>query len=68
MFNSLFQVTMKSSRSPVTGFYFSLATLSTSGQTSKITAAEAKNHVGETRTACGKVANTHYGTSLTRFA
>ena len=34
--------------------------LSTSAQSNKITAAEAKDHVGETRTVCGKVASTHY--------
>ena len=34
--------------------------LSTSAQTNKITAAEAKDHVGEVRTVCGKVASTHY--------
>jgi hypothetical protein len=35
-------------------------TICTAAQTNKITAAEAKNHVGETRTICGKVVNTHY--------
>ena len=34
----------------------------TSAQTNKITAAEAKDHVGEVRTVCGKVASTHYAT------
>jgi hypothetical protein len=29
-------------------------------QTNKITAAEAKDHVGENRTVCGKVASTHF--------
>jgi hypothetical protein len=33
---------------------------STSAQTNKITAAEAKDHVGETRTVCGQVASTSY--------
>jgi hypothetical protein len=32
-------------------------------QTKKITAAEAKDHVGETMTVCGKVASTHYAKS-----
>ena len=37
-----------------------LLTFSTAAQTNKITAAEAKDHVGEVRTVCGKVASTHY--------
>ena len=36
-------------------FFFLLLAFTTAAQTSKITAAEAKDHVGETRTVCGKV-------------
>jgi hypothetical protein len=32
----------------------------TGAQTSKITALEAKDHIGEVRTVCGKVASTHF--------
>jgi hypothetical protein len=32
-------------------------------QTKKITAAEAKDHVGDKMTVCGKVASTHYAKS-----
>jgi hypothetical protein len=32
-------------------------------QTQKITAAEAKDHIGERATVCGKVASTHYAKS-----
>ena len=42
--------------------------LSTSAQSNKITAAEAKDHVGETRTVCGKVASTHYASWQQRAA
>ena len=41
-------------------FFFLLLAFSTTAQTNKITAAEAKDHVGETRTVCGKVASTHF--------
>jgi hypothetical protein len=34
----------------------------TAAQTNKITASEAKNHVSEVQTVCGKVASTHYAT------
>ena len=52
---------MKSPRSPITAYFlFLLLTLSTAAQTNKITAAEAKDHVGEVRTVCGKVASTHF--------
>jgi hypothetical protein len=52
---------MKSPRSLITTcFLFLLFVLSTAAQTNKITAAEAKDHVGETRTVCGKVASTHF--------
>ena len=54
---------MKLSRSLVTTcFLFLLFVFSTPAQTNKITAAEAKNHVGENRTVCGKVVSTHYAT------
>ena len=52
---------MKSPRSLITAcFLFSLLAFSTAAQINKITAAEAKDHVGEVRTVCGKVASTHY--------
>jgi len=52
---------MKSARSLITKcFLFSLLAFNTAAQTNKITAAEAKDHVGETRTVCGKVASTHF--------
>ena len=51
---------MKSACSPITSFVLLLVAFSTSAQTNKITAAEAKDHVGETRTVCGKVASTHF--------
>ena len=41
-------------------FAIALVALCTAAQTNKITAAEAKDHVGETRTVCGQVASTHY--------
>jgi hypothetical protein len=44
----------------ITCFLFSLLAFSTSAQTNQITAAEAKDHVGEVRTVCGKVVSTHY--------
>ena len=50
---------MKSPRS-LTAACFVLLVFNTAAQTNKITAAEAKDHVGETRTVCGKVASTHY--------
>ncbi len=52
---------MKSPRSLITAcFLFFLLACTADAQTNKITAAEAKDHVGETRTVCGKVASTHY--------
>jgi hypothetical protein len=55
---------MKSRRSLLTSsFLFCLLTFSTAGQSNKITAAEAKDHIGEVRTVCGKVVCTHYATS-----
>jgi DNA/RNA endonuclease YhcR with UshA esterase domain len=54
---------MKPARSLVTTcFLVLLASFSASAQTAKITAGEAKDHVGETRTVCGKVVSTHYAT------
>jgi len=41
-------------------FFFVLLAFSTTAQTNKITAAEAKDHVDEVRTVCGKVASTHF--------
>jgi hypothetical protein len=52
---------MKSARFPFGPIVlFLLLALSTAAQTNKITAAEAKDHVGEVRTVCGKVASAHY--------
>jgi hypothetical protein len=52
---------MKSVRFTLTTcFLFFLFVFSTAAQTNKITAAEAKDHVGEIRTVCGKVVSTHY--------
>jgi hypothetical protein len=39
---------------------FLLMALCTAAQTNKITAREAKDHVGELQTVCGKVASTHF--------
>jgi hypothetical protein len=46
-----------------TCFSFLLFAFATAAQNAKITAAEAKDHVGETQTVCGKVVSTHYATS-----
>lgn len=52
---------MKSPRLFITWcFLFSLLALSASARTNKITPDEAKDHVGEVRTVCGKVASTHF--------
>jgi hypothetical protein len=52
---------MKSPRSFITScFLFLLISYSTSAQTNKITATEAKDHIGETETVCGNVVSTHY--------
>jgi len=52
---------MKSPRLLITTcFLFLLLSFSTAAQTNKITATEAKDHLGETRTVCGKVVSTHY--------
>jgi hypothetical protein len=49
-------------RSLVVVTFCLLAIPSLQAQTKKLTAAEAKNHIGETRTVCGKVASTHFAT------
>jgi hypothetical protein len=55
---------MKSSRSLITScFLLLLLAFSTATQTNEITTAEARDHVGETRTVCGKVVSTHYASS-----
>jgi hypothetical protein len=52
---------MKSPRSLITAcFLFFLFAFNTAAQTNKINAAEAKDHVGETQTVCGKVASAHF--------
>ena len=52
---------MKSARSLIAAFVLPLLfAFCTLAQTNKITAAEAKDHVGEVRTVCGKVASTHF--------
>src|SRR6202040_1200401 len=51
---------MTSARSVITSLVLLLFAFCTLAQTNKITAAEAKDHVGETRTVCGKVASTHF--------
>ena len=43
-----------------TCFLFFLVAIDASAQSIKITAGEAKDHIGETRTVCGKVVSTHY--------
>ena len=54
---------MTSARSLITSLVLLLFAFCTAAQTNKIIAAETKDHVGETRTVCGKVASTHYATS-----
>ncbi len=51
---------MKPARLPVLLILFTIISLSTSAQTKKITAAEAKNHTGERTTVCGKVVSARY--------
>jgi hypothetical protein len=54
---------MKSMRAFVV-LMFCLSTIPSVGaQTKKITAAEAKDHIGDRATVCGKVASTHYAKS-----
>jgi hypothetical protein len=52
---------MKSARSLIGSSVLPLLfAFCTAAQTNQITAAEAKDHVGETRTVCGKVVRTHF--------
>jgi hypothetical protein len=51
---------MTSARFVITSLVLLLFAFCTAAQSNKITAAEAKDHVGETRTVCGKVASTHF--------
>ena len=51
---------MKAARLFVVFSLLLLLAITTAAQTNKITAAEAKDHVGETRTVCGKVVSTHF--------
>ena len=54
---------MKSARFLVPpSFLLLLFAICTVAQTDKITAREAKDHVGEVQTVCGKVASAHYST------
>jgi hypothetical protein len=43
-----------------TDFLFLLFALNSAAQTNKITAREAKDHIGEQQAVCGKVASTHF--------
>ena|SRR3984885_117244 len=54
---------MKPLRSLVVLVFCLMASSSVHAQTKKITAAEAKDHVGDRMTVCGKVASTHYARS-----
>jgi hypothetical protein len=54
---------MKLARLSTVSFLLLLFAISTAAQTNKITAAEAKDHMGEIRTVCGQVVSTHYATS-----
>lgn len=51
---------MKRLRLPVLPVLLTIIALSASAQTKTITAAEAKDHIGERATVCGKVASTRY--------
>ena len=51
---------MKPARLSIVSSLLLLLAISIAAQTNKITAAEAKDHVGEVRTVCGKVASTHF--------
>jgi hypothetical protein len=51
---------MTSARFVITSLVLLLFAFCTAAQSNKITAAEAKDHVGEIRTVCGKVVSTHY--------
>lgn len=54
---------MKRLRSLVVFLFFLLVIPSLRAQTKRITAAEAKDHIGDRATVCGKVASTHYAKS-----
>jgi hypothetical protein len=54
---------MKRSRALVVLAFCFLTIPSVRAQTKKITAAEAKDHIGDRATVCGKVASTHYAKS-----
>jgi hypothetical protein len=47
----------------VVGGAFLFLTFAAQAQTNKLTARQAKDHVGERATVCGKVASTHYAAS-----
>lgn len=51
---------MKPLRLPVLPILLTIICLSTSAQTRSLTAAEAKNHIGERATVCGKVVSSRY--------
>ncbi len=51
---------MRATKQVVVLLFCSLAIGSSSGQSKKLTAAEAKDHIGERATVCGKVASTHF--------
>jgi hypothetical protein len=57
------ETTMKLQRSLVMLAFCFLTIPSVRAQTKKITASEAKDHVGDRATVCGKVASTHYAKS-----
>jgi hypothetical protein len=54
---------MKPLRALVVLVFCLLTIPSVPAQTKKITAAEAKDHIGDRATVCGKVASTHYAKS-----
>jgi hypothetical protein len=54
---------MKLLRSLMLLMFCVVAILSAFAQTKKLTAVEAKDHVGDRATVCGKVASTHYAKS-----
>jgi hypothetical protein len=57
------EATMKLLRSIVVLAFCLLTIPTVHAQTKKITAAEAKDHIGDRATVCGKVASTHYAKS-----
>jgi hypothetical protein len=54
---------MRHLKSIVVLAFFLIAIPNLHAQTKKLTAAEAKDHVGDRATVCGKVASTHYAKS-----